>query len=85
MERGDCVKILYIRHLENEEIKTWQTPRMLGISVSWSFDEDTNISNISNFGPKFENDFYNINFRKLAVMLDAALRKGRVLTKKSNT
>ena len=50
------MKILYIRHLENGDIKTWQT--------------------------KFENDFYNINFRKLAYMLDAASRKGRVSTKK---
>ena len=80
MKRGDCVKILYIRHLENGDIKTWQTPRMLGIRVSWSFAEDTNIYNISRSGPKFENDFYNINFRKLALMLDAASRKGRVST-----
>ena len=82
MKSGDCVKILYIRHLENGDIKTWQTPRMLGIRVSWSFTEDTNIYNISRYRAKFENDFYNINFRKLAYMLDAASRKGRVSTKK---
>ena len=79
MKKGDCVKILYIRHLETEEIKAWQTPRMLGISVSWSYTE--NIKNISRSGPKFENDFYNVNFRKLALMLDAASRKGRATTK----
>ena len=72
VKSGDCLKILYHRHLEEDEIKKWKNPKMLGIRFNWSF----NNMNISKSWPRFENNFSNVQFRKLALMLEAASRKG---------